>query len=119
MPDLPVLDSAVLESLQALNPDDQGEFVREIAGIFLSDTPERIAELDRSLAEGDSNKFARAAHTIKGSAANIGAAALGAAAQRLEAEAKHTGLGAVAPLLQAVKDEFARTQAELVKIAAP
>jgi len=116
MSEPPLLDPSVLASLQALNPDDKGEFVREIAGIFIEDTQDRLAELDRDLAEGDAAKFARAAHSIKGSAANMGAAALGAAARRLEAEAKDAGLGCAGPLLEAVKAEFAKVRVELEKL---
>ncbi len=117
MSDSPVLDPVILESLRALSPDDDGEFLREIAGIFLADTPQRIAELDRSLAAGDAATFARAAHSIKGSSANLGAAALGAAAQRLETEAKEAGLSAAPPFLAALKAEFDRARVELEKLA--
>jgi histidine phosphotransfer protein HptB len=117
MADPPVLDPAIIDSLRALSPEDGGEFVREIAGIFLADTPQRIAELDRSLAAGDVVTFTRAAHSVKGSSANIGATALGAAAQRLEAEAKRAGLGGTAPLLAELRAEFDRARPELEQLA--
>jgi HPt (histidine-containing phosphotransfer) domain-containing protein len=116
MPGLPVLDPVVIESLRELNPEDPEAFVREIAGIFLSDTPARIAELDASLAAGDAAKFTRAAHSIKGSSANIGAAALGAAAERLEAHAKKAGLAGVDDLLSQVRAQFAAVRIELEKL---
>jgi histidine phosphotransfer protein HptB len=113
----PVLDPATIENLRALSPDDNGEFLREIIGIFLEDTPLRIAELDQSLAAGDASKFTRAAHSIKGSAANLGATALGAAALSLEAESKLKPLAEMQPLLGALKAEYARAQVELEKLA--
>ncbi|MEY3773992.1 MAG: hypothetical protein RLZZ129_772, partial [Verrucomicrobiota bacterium] len=42
-----------LDNLRALNPGDNDEFLRELAAIFLEDTPKRITELDASLAAGD------------------------------------------------------------------
>jgi histidine phosphotransfer protein HptB len=116
MPDIPVIDPEALENLRALNPGDNDEFLREIAGIFLEDTPQRIAELDQSLAAGDVPKFTRAAHSIKGSSSNLGAMTLRAAAEKLEHQAKTAGLGGVAALVDAVKVEFARTQAELGRL---
>lgn len=116
MADIPVIDPEALENLRALNPDDNDEFLREIAGIFLEDTPQRIAELDQSLAAGDAAKFTRAAHSIKGSSSNLGAMALRAAAEKLEHQSKNAGLGGVTLLVDAVKTEFTRAQAELGRL---
>jgi len=116
MADIPVIDPQAIESLRALNPGDNDEFLREIAGIFLEDTPVRIAELDQSLAAGDGSKFTRAAHSIKGSSANLGAMALRAVAEKLEHQSRTSGLTDVAALVADVKKEFARAQAELTKL---
>jgi histidine phosphotransfer protein HptB len=116
MADLPIIDPQALENLRALNPDDNDSFLREIAGIFLEDTPLRIAELDQSLAAGDASKFTRAAHSIKGSSSNLGAMTLRAAAERLEHQSKSAGLSDVAPLVDAVKAEFDRSRAELGRL---
>lgn len=116
MPEIPIIDSQAIENLRALNPDDNDEFLREIAGIFLEDTPLRLTELDESLAAGDVPKFTRAAHSIKGSSSNLGAMALRAAAEKLEHQSKTAGLGNVTAPLAAVKDEFAKAKVELTKL---
>jgi HPt (histidine-containing phosphotransfer) domain-containing protein len=113
MCDSSVIDPQAIESLRALNPGDNDEFLREIAGIFLEDTPHRLAELDESLTASDISKFTRAAHSIKGSSANLGAIALRAAAEKLEHEARTKGLSGVAALIEQVKSEFSRAQGEL------
>lgn len=118
MSDSPVIDPQAIENLRALNPGDNDEFLREIAGIFLEDTPQRIAELDSSLAAGDLGKFTRAAHSIKGSSANLGAATLRAAAEKLEHHARTHGLTDAAALIAAVKTEFARAETELRRLIA-
>ena len=46
MPDPVIIDLQTIETLRALNPGDNDEFLREIAAIFSEDTPLRIAELD-------------------------------------------------------------------------
>ena len=116
MPDFPVIDPQAIENLRALNPGDNDEFLREITGIFLEDTPLRITELDQSLVAGDVPKFTRAAHSIKGSSANLGALGLRAVAEKLEHLSRKDGLAAVKPLVADVKAEFARAQAELTKL---
>ncbi len=113
MPELPLIDPEAIENLRALNPGDNDEFLREIITIFLEDTPQRIAELDQSLAAGDVPTFTRAAHSIKGSSSNLGTLRLRALAEKLEFDARKTGLGDVATGLAALKSEFAQAQAAL------
>ncbi len=116
MPDVPVIDPQAIEGLRALDADNSGTFLVEIIGIFLEDTPQRIAELEQSLAAGDVTKFARAAHSIKGSSSNLGAVALRGVAESLEQQTRKHGLVDVAGMLAALKIEFARAQTELVKL---
>ena len=113
MPDSSVLDPQAIENLRALNPGDNDEFLREIAGIFLDDTPQRILELDQSALAGDVARFTRAAHSIKGSSANIGATSLRLVAERLENQSRTAGLVGAAPLVAQVKAEYDRTQVAL------
>ncbi len=113
---LPIIDPQAIEGLRSLNPGDNDEFLREIAGIFLEDTPLRIADLEQSLAATDVGRFTRAAHSIKGSAANLGALQLRAAAEKLETHSRKEGLTAVDAMIAAIKDDFARSKAELERI---
>jgi HPt (histidine-containing phosphotransfer) domain-containing protein len=112
MSDVPAIDPQALEDLRALGGGEDA-FVQEIVALYLSDSPLRIAELDRSLAAGNAEVFTRAAHSLKGSSANLGATALSAFAARLERCARQEGLAAVAPFLAETKAEFARACAEL------
>lgn len=112
----PVIDPQALDNLRALNPGDNDEFLRELAAIFLEDTPKRITELDTSLAAGDAGTFTRAAHSIKGSAANLGAMRLRAAADKLEHYSRREGLTAVDEMVTAIKAEFAQAATELKRL---
>jgi HPt (histidine-containing phosphotransfer) domain-containing protein len=119
MADLPLIDQQAIENLRALNPDDNDEFVREIVGIYLEDTPARIAEMEQSLAASDTPKFTRAAHSVKGSSSNLGAASVRALAEKLEHQSAKEGLGNVSGLIATLKSEFAKTQAELTRLFPP
>jgi HPt (histidine-containing phosphotransfer) domain-containing protein len=112
-----ILDPEAIANLRALSPDDDDGFLREILGIFLEDTPMRIAELHASRNNGDAASFTRAAHSIKGSSSNVGALELRAAAERLEAHAKQAGITGADTLLAAVEAAFARVEPELRKLA--
>ena len=118
MPDHPIVDLDAIASLRDLNPGDNGEFLREIVGIYFEDTPKRIAEMKACLASGDVATFTRAAHTIKGSSANVGAQALRAVAERLEYASRKEGLGGLAALVAECEAQFGRAAAELRKLTA-
>ena len=116
MADHPVIDPQAIDNLRALNPDDGDEFLREIIAIYLEDTPQRLTELEQGLASTDVPKFTRAAHSIKGSSANVGAVNVRAVAEQLEHHSAKQGLDGVAPLMATLKTEFARAQAEFAKL---
>jgi HPt (histidine-containing phosphotransfer) domain-containing protein len=115
--EIPTIDSEAIDNLRELNPGDGGEFLREIIAIYIEDTPKRVADLKACLASGDIQTFTRAAHTIKGSSANVGAQLLKGIAERLELVSRKEGLGTVAPLMVDLEAEFGRVTIELLKLA--
>lgn len=113
------IDPVAIENLRALNPGDDDAFLRDIIGIYLEDTPLRIAELKQSLAASDQPKFTRAAHSIKGSSSNLGADQLRATAEKLEHESRKNGLAGLEELVAKVESDFETAKAELEKYARP
>ncbi len=67
--------------------DNDEEIAREIAGIFVESSRELFAELSRAVTDGDTDLVRARAHSIKGSAGNIGATTV----QRLAAEMEQAG----------------------------
>ena len=116
MADPAAIDLQAIENLRALNPDDGDEFVREIAGIYLEDTPQRIVELEQSRTAGDIPKFTRAAHSIKGSSSNVGASQVRATAELLEHQSRTEGLANLDSLIAQLKGDFVRAESELHRI---
>ncbi|RMF79528.1 MAG: response regulator [Nitrospirae bacterium] len=80
--------------------------LQEILGLFLEDAPRQIAALGEAITRGDWEEVRRLAHTLKGSASNVGAEPLRQAAWHLEQGA---GEGAEA-LLDRCQAELARVQ---------
>ncbi|MCB1105499.1 MAG: Hpt domain-containing protein [Cephaloticoccus sp.] len=117
MPETPIIDPEAIENLRSLNPGDNDEFLREIVGIFLEDTPKRLTELNECLARHDVRSFTRAAHSIKGSSANVGAGYLRRAAEQLEHKSNADGLVDVAAQITEVRNRFIEAKAELERIA--
>jgi HPt (histidine-containing phosphotransfer) domain-containing protein len=60
------------------------ELLAEISRLFLDDAPKHLAEIERSIADGDSDGLRRAAHALKGAAANFEAESVVDASRMLE-----------------------------------
>ncbi len=60
------------------------EILREIAALFIEDSPEQLRRIRQSIDDGDTHAMERAAHTLKGSVANFGAEKAVQAALTLE-----------------------------------
>lgn len=116
MSELPVIDPEAIKNLRELSPGDD-DFLIEIIDIFLDDTPKRIAELESAHASQDIEVFGRAAHSIKGSSANLGALSLRGVAEKLEHHARSVGLADTEQMIAEIKTHFAEAKLALDKIA--
>ncbi|MGH7997791.1 MAG: Hpt domain-containing protein [Opitutaceae bacterium] len=115
----PSLDESAIEQLRSLgSPNDGDDFLREVVAVFLDDSPVRIAELGAALRAGDALRFTRAAHSLKGSAANIGAASMKMIADVLEQRSRERGLAGLGPEVDDLQAAFVRTKAAFARLVA-
>ncbi len=105
MPDSPI-DAATFAELEASAGED---FVAELVDTFHEEAPQMFADLRGALADGDSERFRRAAHSLKSNAATFGAAALETLARELELG----GLPSDASAIGALQTEYVRVAAAL------
>jgi len=112
------LDPQAIEELRSLNPEDDS-FLRDLIQIYLDDSPQRIAEIEQSLAQGDAERLTRAAHSLKGSSANFGAVQLRAVSEQIEKLGRQGALGEVPAQLPKLKAEFEQVQADLRALMSP
>ena len=84
--------------LEQLGGDVQ--VLHEVIDLFLTDTPRILQALDASLSRGDGSSAARAAHMLKGSAANFDAPAVCQLARAVETHAREGRLDAAATVRQ-------------------
>jgi len=94
---------AALERLRGFGGDG---LVRDMAAIFLADMPARRARTEAGLAAGDLAAVAHAAHTMKSSALQFGAAALGRLCGDAEQAARGGEREALARLVPAMGREL-------------
>jgi CheY-like chemotaxis protein/HPt (histidine-containing phosphotransfer) domain-containing protein len=102
---------------------DRENFLRRVMGDeelatmvlngFREDLPRLLGALETALETGDLSKATLQAHTIKGSAANVGAEALRGVAGRMEEDGRRGDLGAMRGALAVLRTQCARFEETL------
>lgn len=83
-------------------------FLLEIIDLFIAQGRERIAMAQEGVATGDAKAIIAAAHSLKSSAGNLGAAPLGVCAADIERRGSAgASIDALAPLVTPLAAEFA------------
>lgn len=112
-PTPPTLD---LESTLKRLKDDK-EFLHMLLQVFLDDLPKKLGDLDRAFETANIDTVLRAAHSLKGACATIGAEALRQAALELEMAARNADMqaarAAYAPLVPMAGELVVRLKTEL------
>ncbi len=109
----PTLDMGMLEDILGFSPEGGLDLVRELAGMFFAETPNRIKLLHDGITQGDAEAVTRAAHALKGSSSNIGAARFAAGCGRLELLARRGQLTGATDLVGALEAELPLFRAAL------
>jgi len=99
--------------LRGLGPDDGRGLLPATVEAFRKDVPGRITALQAALDDGGGEALVRAAHALKGSAANIGAGRAAAICAELEGLGRAGNHGAGIDLVRRLEAELRRVDAEL------
>jgi HPt (histidine-containing phosphotransfer) domain-containing protein len=101
----PVLDAARVATLEELDGGD-GQLLALLVEEYDRDARVQLDRIRAALAEGDPHGVERAAHTLKGASANIGAARLADACRELEGLGRAAALGTAPEVLARMDEEF-------------
>jgi PAS domain S-box-containing protein len=104
------VDAAMLAGLRELG---DAELVADLAGMFLGDAESRLAALREALQNGDAGALEHTAHTLKGSAGNMGAARMAAICAELQEAGASGELGRAPGLLDRLEEELGRVRPAL------
>jgi two-component system sensor histidine kinase/response regulator len=105
-------DPAKVAALRSLGADGEEDAFGSLTTLFVASGAGLLETLREALARGDADTLGRVAHTLKGSAANLGAVRLADACRDLE-EAISAGSQAVGEAVAQVEAEFERATAWL------
>jgi two-component system, sensor histidine kinase and response regulator len=102
--------------LQPLINAGMGDIVPQLIEIFLQTAPRDIEKAAAALRNSDATDLENAAHKLKGSSSNLGAARLRDLCQRLEKLGRDGPLQDAPELVAAVEAEFGRVRTELLTV---
>lgn len=116
-PESPAVSRSFLEGITETFGEPNPTFVAELIQLFIDACPETLGNLDATLGIGDGAGAARAAHTLQGAGAQMGAVRLAGICHRLEQAAASGRLESAREILPLVKEELARVERELRKLS--
>ena len=106
-PGNPAVDPEAIEQLRFLEDEDQPNVVAELVLLFVEHTPPKIAAIRDGITQGDAGAVKRAAHSLKGSSANVGATGMQHVCEQIEHAAAGGDLGPAKELLPLLEQEVA------------
>ena len=98
-----LIDDVAIKRLHDLGGS---RLVEEMLGVFLRNTPARLASADQALAEGNLDGVMRALHSLKSSCGNVGAARMQPLAEQGEQAALERRSGPLPDLLRQLRAGF-------------
>lgn len=110
MTDSPILDPAALDRLREWGGD---KLVGQMVGLFLSNSPTRMEQIRDGVSGGNAGEAEKGSHSLKSSAANVGAESLRALSAQIEDAATGGDIETVKELLPSLEAAYATAITEL------
>ncbi|MBI1840355.1 MAG: PAS domain S-box protein [Verrucomicrobia bacterium] len=104
------MDVSVLQGLRELREPGQPDPLAQLVELFLRDSAPRLAVIEEGLSTGQAAPVIAAAHSLKGSASNLGARHLSSLSGLIEKHSKAGDLAAAKTVLEPLEREFERVR---------
>ena len=111
--DAPAINQAAIDTLRELEEPGSTELVTQLVNSFLASADRNLALLATAVADGDAKALSQTAHSLKSSAANLGALALASCYRELEQCGREGRLGDAQGHLPKTRHEQQRALCEL------
>ena len=116
MGNAPALDPTVIEGLRLLTTPGEPDVLTEVLRMFLMEAPKRMDRLRNAHQAGDIQEVHRSAHSLKGSAGNIGANAMYDICCQIDSKGRGGDVVALPPLIDALGLEFGKAEIEIHRL---
>ena len=110
------INMAAIDSLRELDEPGSTELVSQLVTSFLKSADDNLARVAAALADGNAKALSQAAHSLKSSAANLGAEALAGCYRELEKCAREARIDDARCLLEQTRREHQRAVLELSEL---
>jgi HPt (histidine-containing phosphotransfer) domain-containing protein len=101
-----LVDIGVLTSLAESQSDEEPDLVVELIDLYLTDSTQRLADMQHALATSDESLLARSAHSLRGSSATLGAWQVAASCDEVEQLARRLAFESVSLVLERLEPEL-------------
>ncbi len=108
-----LLDASILRGLVDLGGDDDPQFLNNLVKMFYSRVPKILEEIEEAIKQKDAKKLERAAHSLKGSCANIGAMRMMKSCELLERLGRAGKTDGTQGLIKDIQTIYVDVKAEL------
>jgi two-component system, sensor histidine kinase and response regulator len=106
----PPVNPEVLDTLRSLRMENEPDPLTELVDLFLHDTPVRLENIGAAISSANPSQLDAAAHCLKGSASNLGAAQLAKFSAQLVHHAREGRIAESQPIFQKLTAEFERVR---------
>ncbi|MFN5224290.1 MAG: ATP-binding protein [Bacteroidota bacterium] len=114
--DTELIDMAAIDRLKQLS-DPQNQFMAKLVMLFMEQADGSIEEIKKHFADGNAVLTSKAAHKLKGSAMNVGAARLSKLCASIERSAINNELGVAAQWVESLENCNEASKSALAAVA--
>ena len=93
------------------------KMLRDVAKIFVQDTPKRMSAIRKAIARGDGAALASAAHALRGSAAMLGAVDIADEIRKVETLGREGSVGEASEILASFEGKLSAFEKRIAGIA--
>lgn len=108
-----VLNMEIIDELLALSDDGDPELVVDLIQMFLADGPAKLRSIQSGFSSGDLHQVEQAAHSLKGSAGNLGAVAVQNHCEAIQVATRSQRTEGLKLMVDALSRDFRDAEAEL------
>ncbi len=108
-----VINQEKLTMLSSLDADGSNHLLKNVLSVFQSSAPQTMSQINQAMLSKDADALRRAAHTLKSSAANVGAEQLAHLCKQIESYASEKQMETVQKLMFTLHHESEKVFNEL------
>lgn len=107
------IDPKTLDGIRALENEGATNLLNELIGIYLSESPKLLKDLEKAIIRSDAAALQKAAHSLKSISGHMGALSLAALCKELETMGRVKRMEGAAGVLSKTAKEYERVVAAL------